>query len=464
MRMLIADLVRRGYRWPSALFTFSVAIFWASHRADVGEAQAAFAMSLGAAFMMGPLFVAMSPAPRAIWYLPVSRRDVWRATWLVASVGPVVLTTAGKLVARLVPAPAGLLGFSSLTLSSAYDFAYAGIGCGLIALCARSHPASGPRRHLSGIISTMSLVAAVGGLFWGFAIRHWLPTHWSDLSPVTGTILAAALALALAAYFYTPGLEWRTGRPFYTRTTGAARPRQTRDARFSRRAGPTGLPRLLLHEYAFSVALGGFLVVAFGAIVFVTGALMNSPGAYGGFLRMQNLLLFDETVAPQRRQLFDLLIWFGLFAGTLVSRFPETIRHLRVLPIRASALNLLLVAWPLVMLVTVWAALLGLHYAVLGQPVASLQPALFVALAGSSAIMRALSLRWPGYSPFIFSLSISVVPMVRLINGPSSGLLAVLGIGGLAAAAALNHFTLMRSATYRRPPLVLGRVQAQRWA
>src|SRR5471032_2459635 len=126
MRLLITDLVRRKYRWPAALLTLGVAAFWSGsgHPDGVGGAPEAFAASLGAAFMMGPLIIAGMPTERAIWYLPISRRDRWRATWLVSTVGPVTLTTAGKLLAQLVPGTPGSLGFSSLTLSSVYDFAY----------------------------------------------------------------------------------------------------------------------------------------------------------------------------------------------------------------------------------------------------------------------------------------------------------------------------------------------------
>jgi hypothetical protein len=459
MRLLITDLVRRKYRWPAALLTFSVAAsWWASGQPDAVEAPWAFAVSLGIAFMMGPLIIAGMPTERAIWYLPISRRDRWRATWLVATIGPAILTTAGKSFALLAPGAPSSLGFSRLTLSSVYDFAYAGIGCGLVIVSARSHPARGLARHLSVLIGAIGTVAFAGGIFWGFAIRNLLPTRWSDLSPVTGTMLAAALALTIATYFHTPGPAARSI---------LWAPRQhpkTATSRAGRMEGLTGLPRLLVHEYAWSVLLGGFLVVTFGVVVFVTGALMHSPASYGGFLRMQSLLLFDGAIAQERGQVFDLIIWYGLFAGTLVSRFPAMIRHLRVLPLRASQLNMLLVAWPALMLLTVWAVLLGLHYVVLGQPVASLRPALFIALVGSSAIMRALTLRWPGYSLWVFSLTISVVPMVRLFNGPSSASLAILGLGGIAAAAALNHATLMRSSTYRDRTPAFGVAPARPWS
>lgn len=39
--------------------------------------------------------------------------------------------------------------------------------------------------------------------------------------------------------------------------------------------------------------------------------------------------------------------------------------------------------------------------------------------------------------------------------------LAVLGIGGIAAAAALNHFTLMRSSTYKHTTQAFGVVPAR---
>ena len=379
-------------------------------------------------------------------------------TWLLTTVGTTALTTAAKLVALLGSSATSRLDFSSLTLSSVCDFAYTGIGCGLAIVLARSRPTRGPRRLMSSLIRIVAALIFMGGMFWGFVVRSRLPTRWSDLSPVSETLLVAALALTLATYFHTPEARSRA-RPRLVRS-----PSRTGPSEFTGRPGLTGLPRLLVHEYVWSAGLAGFLIVVFGTVVFAGGGLMNSPASYGGFLQMQRLLLFDNATAQTRGTFFDLIIWFSLFMATLASRFTEMIRHLRVLPIGATRLTMLLVGWPALMLATVWAVLLVLHYAVLGGPVASLRPALFLALVGSSALMKALTLRWPRLSGWIFGASISVTPIVRLVDGPSSVIMATLGLGAIVAAAALTHVALRHGSTYRQPPRLRGVAAAQRWS
>ena len=179
---------------------------------------------------------------------------------------------------------------------------------------------------------------------------------------------------------------------------------------------------------------------------------MQSSEGYGGFLEMQKLLLLDEAMSETRQWVFDLIIWASLFAATQIGRLPNILRHLRVLPLAAPLLNMLLVAWPALMVITVWAGLVGLRAVVSGSQAVSLQPALLVALIGSSAIARAINLRWLAASPWVAFIGLCAGPALSLFYGPSSAFLVVLGIGGIAAAAALNHVTLMQSATYRKEP------------
>ena len=86
MRLLLKDMLERKYRWPFVFFLLAATLYWwgAGQRDDhVKEMQQAFAGSLTAVFMLGPLFIALMPEPRAVWHLPISRRDHWRATWLL---------------------------------------------------------------------------------------------------------------------------------------------------------------------------------------------------------------------------------------------------------------------------------------------------------------------------------------------------------------------------------------------
>jgi hypothetical protein len=450
MWLLLRDIVRRRYRWASALMAVSVAGVWTGAQLDAEGASWAFGMSLGFVFVQGPLSIAVMPAPRAIWCLPASRRDLWRATWMAATAIPTIVTTAGKLASLLLPG--GSLGIVDVLLSSTYDFAYAGIGCGMVVVNAWRTPPRGLRRYLTMACKGICACAFAGGALWGFgAFRGWLPVHWSGLTFASGTMVAGSLVLALATYFHVPGPGTRTGRSLVTRPTRKASGEvRAVSSRSRRRAGLTGLPRLLLHEYLWSTLLAGLMVVGAGIAVFVVGALKNSPESYGGVMPMLRLLLLDAALAEQRGRVFDLIVWCAVFSATM-SRIPDIIRHLRVLPVAAARLNMLLVAWPAAMMLTIWVGLVGLHYTVLGRPETALQPAWVVALIGSSAIGRAMQLRWPSLAPWPGILWLCAGGMLRLLDGRQAAALLVLGLGGIVAAAALNHYTLRRSATYRRP-------------
>jgi hypothetical protein len=105
MRLLIADRLRRMNRGTVLFFAaFAGGMWWAG--AYFEQPSRAIATSMAIAVQFGPLMT-LRMIPRALWYLPASRRDVWRSGWLVAVIGIPALTTTAKLVAILVPwAPA----------------------------------------------------------------------------------------------------------------------------------------------------------------------------------------------------------------------------------------------------------------------------------------------------------------------------------------------------------------------
>ena len=78
---------------------FFVLVWWMG--AGQNFAAQTFFFSMGMAFALGPQIMAWSLWPRVIWYLPISKRDIWRAVWLLATVGATLITASAKLVAML---------------------------------------------------------------------------------------------------------------------------------------------------------------------------------------------------------------------------------------------------------------------------------------------------------------------------------------------------------------------------
>jgi hypothetical protein len=121
----------------------------------------------------------------------------------------------------------------------------------------------------------------------------------------------------------------------------------------------------------------------------------------------------------------------------------------------------LLLTWPALVWSLAWLLLVGLHLALGGpHPTAGAQLVRLFASIGVSALGIALLLRlasrWPMAGVATVPMSFQISRMVFL----SDGWLIAIGLLSFVAAAALNVNALSRSATYKRPDLLLPRAQA----
>jgi hypothetical protein len=453
MRLLMADLVRRN-RWRAAFFGATLAAMFGAG-AVMGDLALAFGASIFVTLHGTPLV--LHHVPRPLWYLPLSKRDIWRGSWLVATAGITVCTTGVKLLVMLVPEVRHSVGLASLALSSVYDFAATGVGCALVVIATRPQPTSGPWRRASAFLRGLAEFTLMGGLVLGLygaiPIRHALPTHWSDLTARSAAVLVAALVLTVATYFHTPVPQMPTNGV-------ARRPRVSTAVPRFERSGLSGLPRLLVHEAAWTLILGGSFVVAAEVAVFGAAAVLHVPQTFVELLRAQNLLLFSGTVqaplAPGVIDAFHLLIWYAFFGASLAARFPAMLRNLRTIPLSVWQVNALLIAWPAAIWLTVWTGLLALQFLVVGPGLASLRLPWFILLVGVTGLAQTMTLRLYGpLKGLALAAPAGLVPILHFLPVPSPALLLVLGVSGLLAAALLNHVQLARSSTYKnpRPPI-----------
>jgi hypothetical protein len=451
VRLLIADRLHRMNRGMLLFFAaFAGGMWWGMP--FVGEPSRAVAASMAIAFQFGPLLT-LQMIPRALWYLPASRRDVWRSGWLLSTLGVTALTTTAKLVAWLVPWGPGAPGLASIALSGLFDLASAGIGCALVAVSLYPRPA---RRalHLPWTIARQISSASlplIGMLL--FYLPAWsrlsLPIRWPELTAGSATALAAALALTMATWFYVPTPATPANRLAPARSA-PIRPRPVRVSRL------TGVPCLLAREAGWTFAIGGALTFAGVVVVLVISRVAHSQSdlmdllqsaarvADGGAMRADDFGLVA----------FNLLVWYGLFAAAMAARFSLILRHLRALPIGAARLNALLVGWPALIWVLAWMAGTVLHYALLGHAPARPHLASVVALIGVCALVQAMTLRVSIVTRLmVFCSAAGLLPFVGLFTPPGPLVLGVLGAASLAAAIAVNHVALSRHSTYR--PAVL---------
>jgi hypothetical protein len=449
MGLFLLDLVRRTHRWIPPMMAAGLVAIWSIP--DDTQLGMALAYSMGTAWVVGPQLMNPLLVPRAIWYLPISRRGIWRATWLLATVRATTITTFAKLLAMVMPWSKGSFSLATILLSSLYDFAYAGLGCAAIIVATRPRPAGGPGHLVWPFFkvaadSALPLGMAVG-FFGGRFVGDRLPVHWSGITVRAGAILATALAVTVATYFHSAVPLTPANR------TAGRRRMEARTLRFEP-GGLSGLPRLLVHEYAWTLMVGGFLVSGSVLVVVVAAKYLSSESLIG--LLRSVLLHVDGSPPPAPGtglQAFIFLIGFAILAASLAGRFPDMLRHLRVLPLGVARLNALLVVWPALAWLTAWTGLLTLHYFVMGRGVASYHADALLFLSGVSAIVQAVTLRLSlAFRAFTLVLPLGfilgVAPFLPWLLAPAPAVFAATGLASLAAAAVLNHRSLTRKSTY----------------
>ena len=268
--------------------------------------------------------------PRCLWYLPASRRDIWRANWLVSTIAVTLLTTGAKLLALLAPASeAGSLPIGSVALSALFDFGATGVGCGLIIVATFPRPSRRAWHSVWAIgkgIAEFTLPVIAMAMFY---VPAWAglvpPGRWSDLTPGSGALLAALVALAVATWFHVPTPLTPANRLAQPGTTAAPAPRALQAS------GLTGIPRLLVREAGWTFAIGGGLAAGGGLIVLILSGVAQDQGYLAQFLQ-DALRVADGGHVSARDAgfvVFNLLIWYSVFTATLAARFPLMLRHLR---------------------------------------------------------------------------------------------------------------------------------------
>lgn len=453
MRLLILDLIRRGAPRALVFAGAHLLILWMF--LQLGDPVRTFGVSMAAVFMLGPLTLLWF-GPRVVWYLPVSRRDLWRGGWLVATVGTTLLMAAVKLVA-LGAVRSPNYGLSTVLLSTVFDFACAGIGCALVIVATHPRPARSPWRQLAPVwqsLAEFALFAGLFAMFYGGQYTDVLPLRWSDLTLASGTVLVAALLVTVATYFHSPSPPARveTGPLFMSASHPAFPGDAHRHAPPREAGGLSGLSMLLVDEYLRALLFGGGLAAASIVVVLAGAGIVDAEEAVAELMRAQIALLDGAAATRQSVGLKALavVIWYAFFAAGMMARFPAMMRHLRVLPLSARQLNGMLVAWPAAIWVSMWACVFLARYAIAGHGLTSFHAALLVALCGMSALVLSCSLRLSGTSRILILAGASgVVGFLPMLEPPPPAVLAALGVGALAAAAILNAQALGRHRTYR---------------
>ena len=223
--------------------------------------------------------------------------------------------------------------------------------------------------------------------------------------------------------------------------------------------GCTG-QRSPVNEGAWTLMIGGGLVIGSVLFMFLAAHIGLSAQGVSGLAREFLLLVDGRTTATDGSggvEPFLLMVSFGVFAASLLGRFPTMIRHLRVLPLGATRLNLLLIAWPAAVWLAAGACRLVLHYLIVGEGVRSYQAGALLGLIGVSALIQAMTIR---FSPLArlptFAALFLMAPLLLFTHVPGPSVCAAVGAAAILAAAVVNRQALARHSTYAPTGLVFG--------
>ncbi len=382
-----------------------------------------FAFSMACAFAYGPWLALGLMAQRQFAYLPPSRRDLWRSQWLIGSVIPVACMLSGKLVALLAAtswsAWGHRIGIGAILLSTAYDFACAGLGMLIVRLAAQSLIG---KARASGVIPVGVVILFLTTPALPFLIP--VPLIWRDFTEGQWLLLAAAVGVATAGYFYSP-----------------------KTVIYGRRHAPTGDRGSAIGTMRLSPGL------AFARLVWPEIALaIGVAFMVGGLFAAVNAIF--RNLGTNHRDTIDanFVYWLLAFSLSAQTQFSSSaaLRALRVLPWTTWKLTSVFSAVPL----AIWTIIFLTQYLlriVYPAQVPALSPGLFACFIGVSSLAQGVGMTWrTRIAFFIFVFGAGGIMGIGNLSALLAGhtwLPWTIGAAGTVAGVLLNYRAITHGST-----------------
>jgi hypothetical protein len=411
------------------------------------------AWSLTATWFLA-FFPTMALDGREIAHLPISRRDMWIVRWYLAVfLTAVLFATAFGASGLLQRAD---IGASRAVTIAVYCALYGGCYMAITAvfpLLVASEPG-----QMFRVLLRFIAIPIVGAAL-PFSFARYLPSDLIDVgNPIAGCLIAAA-GVTIVSYFYQPQIVERPSPP---------RPHRLNSTRMPKSKLLDYLPGNMLtglHHWFWVHTREVVLVtpVAFLAVWFlesVTGGIKGNSARE--MLHQLQLLPFDTDVVFDGPHGFNILIFIFIGSGFRSREIMHRVRALRVLPMTAAALSLVLASQSFITAVSAWAWLLTIHMVIVGTLPTTLRPDILLVLAGGLTLLRSIELAFPGRFAGQMIGAIVFIPSLALattmFNATQNGMLAA-GALSLFAGVGLQSWLLRRHhKSYQfKPPTFFGR-------
>ena len=389
---------------------------------------------------------------RAVQMLPVSRRDIWRARWMLTTLGAATLTMAAQALTMVISratAPAASDAFAELVVTWSSTVILGGVLLALGLYIPRLLPATGVtpvvwflRNLLAAYVWLLLAGVFIMGAIWlpGLLLRY-VTMDWHGLSGWHGLATALALLVAIASYWHRPAVHTRPGRP---PEAGAGCSGVTLMPR-----GTLSAIRLLVFENVVSASVTASVVLG------VIAALMTARQSFGeavdgiaSWFGHQVAFTSAGGVPPFTSS----PIFFGLLFG-FATGFAHKLntRHLRTLPVSTVQLTGLLLLPALLFWLAVIAIVSGVHLAVIGR-LPRIDPSFPTLAIGITALSQPLGLQFRRRHLQLSALA-ALIPVAWVLMQRLPGVLAPrthpIAFGLLLTAIAItwSYWLLTRSST-----------------
>ena len=448
MPRLVLDAMWRS-RWMYGASSLMLLPFWYVFGQSGPDAWAIDIRTFSLIFagVLGPMFVIATTSLRALRHVPVTNRDIWRTTWILATVVTTGVLLATKSIGLLLVTASGgnrSVSAEAMLLSSVYDFSWAGVMLPLIPFLGYAEFAVDYRKTVP---ASLAEAGKFVGLLACFALPVWvsdaLPRHVSEFTPVKAGILIVCLATAFGTLAWTPRRGLLAGERRRARSAAVPAGAATR-TRFADRL--TGISRVAVPYLLAMLTLpvGTCLALAFYGVMSGSGPWWFLPPAS---------TVFDPTDTGDRGLTYFVLVPTALV--TMMGLWNPWARLLKVLPLSVRQINALLLLTPFVTWTILW-LLAWSAYALAYEP-RTMSVGFAFGMAAIGALAHAVLLRFHSstgtfWIPGFLAGLLPPLVNVGLRDGTGAQIVfALIGAVALCTAALVNHHTLTRSTSSSRP-------------